>query len=160
MNCSSLPSESHVMSPMTAWLTGRSFEPMNRHHREELLDRPAVGNRLEQREVAEIGVRQQLVERLQVFRDFVHALGELVDLLADRPEQVFGVRALFERQVAAAEQVHGHVERLLRVVIGLERRALRDRVIGLDQVDQRLLELVLDRPWESFPRQSQSCPAR
>ena len=77
-------------------------------------------------------------------------LRELVDLLADRPEQVLGVRALLERQVAAAEQVHRHVERLLRVVIGLERVALRDRVVGLDQVDQRLLELVLDHRRESF----------
>ncbi len=51
--------------------------------------------------------------------------------------------ALLERQVAAAEQVHGHVERLLRVVIGLERVALADRVVGLDQVDERLLEVVL-----------------
>ena len=55
------------------------------------------------------------------------------------------MRALLERQVAAAEQVHRHVERLLRVVVRLERGALRHRVIRLDQVDERLLELVLDR---------------
>ena len=54
------------------------------------------------------------------------------------------MRALLERQVAAAEQVHRHVERLLRVVVGLERVALRDAVIRLEQVDERLLELVRD----------------
>ena len=86
-------------------------------------------------------------------------LRELVDLLADRPEQVLGVGALFERQVAAAEQVHRHVERLLRVVVGLERVALRDRVVGLDQIDERLLELVLAPCRESSPRQTRSCPS-
>ncbi len=66
-----------------------------------------------------------------------------MDLLADREVQVLGVRALLERQVAAAEQVHRHVQRLLRVVIRLDRVARGHAVIGLDQVHQRLLELVL-----------------
>ena len=52
------------------------------------------------------------------------------------------MRALLERQVAAAEQVHRHVERLLRVVVALERVARRQAVVGLDQVDERLLHLV------------------
>ena len=53
--------------------------------------------------------------------------------------------ALVERKVAAAEQVHRHVERLLRVVVALERVARVDVVVGLDQVDQRLLEVVARR---------------
>ena len=51
------------------------------------------------------------------------------------------MRALLERQVAAGEQVHRHVERLLRVVIALERVARRQVVVGLDQVDERLLHV-------------------
>src|SRR6185436_3292212 len=101
-------------------------EAVDRHHREELLDRPAVGDRLEQREVAEIGVRQQLFERLQILRHLRHALAQLVDLFANREIQVFRVGALLQRQVAAAEQVHRHVQRLLRVVVRLERVSLRD----------------------------------
>ena len=37
---------------------GSSFEPVDRHDREELVDRPGVGQRLEHREVAEVGVRR------------------------------------------------------------------------------------------------------
>ena len=63
----------------------------------------------------------------------------LLELGADRPEQVLGHAALLERQVAAVEQAERHVERLLRVVEGLERVAGRDVVVGLDEVDERLL---------------------
>ena len=42
-------------------------------------------------------------------------------LHADRPVQLLGLRALLERQVTGREQVDRHVERLLRVVIALER---------------------------------------
>ena len=69
-------------------------QAVNRHHREELLDRPAVGNRLEQREVAEVGVRQLLVEVLQVFRHLGHRLDDALELGADCPEQVLRHAAL------------------------------------------------------------------
>ena len=66
----------------------------------------------------------------------------LLQLGADRPEQVLGHAALLERQVAAVEQVERHVERLLRVVVALEHVARGDVVVGLDQIDQRLLPVV------------------
>ena len=116
-------------------------QPMDRHDREELLDRPAVGHRLKEREVAEIGVGQRLVEALEVFGQLVQRLGELPELHADRPIQVLGERALLERQIAAREQVHRHVERLLGVVVALQRVAGGQAVVGLDQVDQRLFHL-------------------
>ena len=37
-------------------------EPVDRHDREELVDRPAVGQRLEEREVAEVPVHERGVE--------------------------------------------------------------------------------------------------
>ena len=135
------------MSPSTACSRRPLVQPVDRHHREQLLDRPAVRNRLEQREVAEVGGRQLLVEVLQVLGHFVHLLHELLHLRADRPEQVSACAALLERQVAAAEQVQRHVQRLLRVVIALERVARRQVVERVDQVDQRLLDLFAVRRW-------------
>ena len=55
-----------------------------------------------------------------------------------------GLAALVERQVAARKQVHRHVERLLGVVVTLERVSGVDVLEGLEQVDDRLL-LLLDR---------------
>ena len=37
-------------------------EPMDRHDREELIDRPAVGQRLEEREVAEVPIHHRRIE--------------------------------------------------------------------------------------------------
>ena len=96
-------------------------QPVNGHHREQLLDRPAVGDRLEQREVAEIGVGQLLVQVLQILRHLGHRQHNLLQLRADRPEQVFRHASLIERQVAAVEEAERHVERLLGVVERLER---------------------------------------
>ena len=67
---------------------------------------------------------------------------ELAQLRADRPVERLGQAALSERQVAAVEQVERHVERLLRVVVALERVARRQVLIGLFQIDERLLEVV------------------
>ncbi len=121
----------------------RRVQPVDRHHREQLLDRPAVRARLEQREVAEVGVGHRVVEALQILRHVVHLRDQLAQLDEDRPVEVLGLAALLERQVAAAEQVQRHVERLLRVVVALERVAGVDRfVVGLEQVDDRLLRFV------------------
>ena len=134
------------MSPRTACCVGAHVQAVDRHHREQLLDRPAVGARLEQREVAEVRVRHRVVEPLQVLGDVVHAGDELLQLHEDRPVQVLGLAALLERQVAAAEQAERHVERLLRVVIALERVARAEVLVGLEQIDDRLLRFVgLDR---------------
>ena len=122
-------------------------EAMNGHHRKQLLDGPAVGDRLKQREVAEIGVRQRLVEVLQIFRHLVHRLHQLLQLHADRPVQVLGLRPLHEREVACRKQVDRHIERLLRVVIALE-RVFRVQVrVGLDEIDERLFHVRRGRRW-------------
>ncbi len=118
---------------------GRRVEHVNRHHREQLLDRPAVGTGLEEREIAEIRVGHRVVEALQVLRDVVHLRDEALELREDRPVQVLRLAALLERQIPAAEQAQRHVERLLRVVIALERVPRGEVLIGLEQIDQRLL---------------------
>ena len=114
-------------------------QPVNRHHRKELLDRPAVRARLEQREVAEVGLGHRVVEALQVLRHVVHERDQLAQLGEDGEVEVLGLAPLLEREVAAAEQVQRHVQRLLRVVKALERvtaRQVRERLV---QIDDRLL---------------------
>ncbi len=130
------------MSPRTACRDRGLVQPVNRHHGKELLDGPGIGNRLEEGEVAEVGVRQRVVEPLQVLGHLVHLLDELPQLGADRPVQRLGLAALLERQVAGVEQVQRHVERLLGVVEALERVAGVEAVVRLLQIDQRLLELL------------------
>ena len=130
------------MSPSTACCVGRSFRRWIGTTGEQLLDRPAVGNRLEQREVAEVRVRQHLVQVLEILGDFLELLRDALQLAADRPVECFGVHALFEREISAAEQVERHVERLLRVVEALLGVARRDAVVGFGQVDERLLQLA------------------
>ena len=61
---------------------------------------------------------------------------------ADRPVESFGDTRCCEREIAEAEQVERLVERLLRVVVALEQVLARDAVVGLDQVDERLLRLA------------------
>ena len=115
---------------------------MDRHHRKQLLDRPTVGNRLEQRKIAEISVGQQRVEPLQFLGHEFHLLRQLLDLVADGPEQILGQAPLIQRQVAAGEQVHRHVERLLGVVIAFQHVAHVEVLVRLEQVEQRLLDVV------------------
>ena len=86
-------------------------------------------------------VGQLLIQVLQVLRHFRHGLNDALEFGTDRPEEVFRHAALDERQIARIEQAQGHVERLLRVVIRLGGVARRHVVVGLDQVDERLLPL-------------------
>ena len=120
-------------------------EPVNRHDREELLDGPTVGHRLEQREVAEVRFAEQRVEVLQFLGHVFRLLEQPGDLAADRPEKVFRLAALFQRQVTAIKQPHRHVERLLRVVIAFEQVADRQIAVGVAEDLERLLDLAGER---------------
>ena len=54
------------MSASTARRGRLLVEPVDRHDREELVDGPDVGQRLEHREVAEVGVGERLLEALEL----------------------------------------------------------------------------------------------
>src|ERR1700686_1765347 len=94
---------------------------MNRHDREKLLDGPAVRHALKKREIAKVGAGQHGVEPLELFGKVLHVPRHLLDLAANRPEQILRNAALVERKITEAEQVQRRIERLLRVVIGLEK---------------------------------------
>src|SRR5665213_3513898 len=78
---------------------------MDRHDRKELIDRPAVGERLEEREVAEIPVYERRVEVRHDVLELVAMLLRHARNLVDRAEvEAFGERAIPEREHAAVEQ--------------------------------------------------------
>ena len=103
-----LPSESQVTSCSVPRRVGSSSQPVDRHDREELVDRPAVRQRLEEREVAEVAVDQRRLEvaddlgiRRLVVRD---QRGQRVQR---REVELLGVGPLAQREHAAGEQLLG-----------------------------------------------------
>src|SRR5712692_9006016 len=89
---------------------------MDGHDGKELLHGPTVRHALEQREVAEVRVGKQPVQALQLLREIVELLGQLLNPAADLPVDALRQAALCQRQVSQAEQVERGVERLLRIV--------------------------------------------
>ena len=79
-------------------------QAMNRHDRERLTDRPAVGQRLEDGEVAEVDVGERLVERRKLLRNHVQVACEIADPERQRPEDPLDVRPVLERHVAEGER--------------------------------------------------------
>ena len=74
--------------------SGAFVKPLDGHDGEELVDGPGVGERLEQREVAEILVCQQFVDVHQFLGNVLKALGEDVDFMTYAPVHglYFGAR--------------------------------------------------------------------
>ena len=122
--------------------TGLLVQPVNRHDGKQLLDRPAVRHALEQREVAEVRVRQHGVQAFQFFRKEIQFARHLLHLAADGPEEVLRNAALIERQIAEAEQIQRGIERLLRIVIGLQQIARIHRAQRFLEIDYGLLGIV------------------
>ena len=142
MNWSILPSESQVMSPRTARRVGDLVEAVDRHDREELLDRPAIGHRLEDREVAEVGVRQQRLQALQLLGHVIQLADDAQELAADGPEEPLGQGAVLDGQVAEVEQAQRLVHRLDGVVVALQDVLLRQVAVDAEQVGDRLRGVV------------------
>ena len=115
---------------------------MDGHDREQLVDGPAVGQRLEHREVAEVGVREDGLELLELLGNLVELAREVAHLGAGRPVQPFGEPAMLERQQAQLEHLQHLVARGLRVVIALDQAPLGDRAVGVEQVAHRLRQLA------------------
>ncbi len=123
---------------------GTLVQPVDRHDGKQLIDGPAVGQRLEHGEIAEVRIAQQAIELGQFFRHVVHAVDHAADLAGDGPEQVLGHGSLFQRQVAGAEQIDGRVEPLLGVVKRLEHVARLEFVERVVEVADRLWRRVGD----------------
>ena len=105
MNLSILPSLSQVRSAKTPRRVGLLVEAVDGHDREELLDRPVVGRRLEDGEVAVVGVGQPLLQRLQLVGHVGELAHDAQDLLAAVPEQALDARPGAQVEVAEGEEV-------------------------------------------------------
>ena len=73
MNLLILPSESQVISTSVPLRSGGVVEPMDRHDREELAERPVIEQRLEDGEVAEVLIAERRLEFLHFFRHVASA---------------------------------------------------------------------------------------
>jgi hypothetical protein len=129
---------------------GRFGEPVDGHQREELLDRPTVGHGLEEREIAEIGIRERCFEAFEILGHDVELLGHRQNPPADDPIEVLGEGPLFEGQVAEAEEVERGIERLLGVVEALEQVLHAQVLVGLHQVDDGLFGVVAEAVGDGF----------
>ncbi len=96
-------------------------QPVDRHHGEELVDRPGVGQRLEHGEVAEVGVRRAPLEPLELLRHLAagsRAMRRIFWQIAQKMSSA--THALLQRQVPEVEQLQA-------LVLVLERRRDRPR---------------------------------
>ena len=99
-------------------------KPLNRDDGEELVDGPEVGQRLEQREVAEVFVGQELGQRGEVLGHTFQAVGDVVHLAGDTPIKSLDFGPRFQVEQAEAEQVEGFLTDFLCVVPDFQGRAL------------------------------------
>ena len=63
-----------------------------------MIDRPAVGERLEQRKVAEVNVRQHVLEILKLLGRLAELAAAILDAPARRPVQALDQRAVGKRE--------------------------------------------------------------
>ena len=118
---------------------GTLVETLQRHDGEDLSHTPRIGQRLEEREVAEIFVCQQFVYLVQLLGHTFHLRGYAVYLARDRPVEFLDLGAGPEVDDAVREELERLVAYLLCVVPVLEGAALRQVVPYLVQVLDELV---------------------
>ena len=121
----------------------RAFvESLYGHDREELVDSPSVGQRLEEREVAEILVGKHLVQSAQFVGHVLHALSHAVHLAADAPVHALYLGACAQVDDAVREEIERLVAYLFGVVPVLEHRARAQIVPYLVEVLHELMVVL------------------
>ena len=122
---------------------------VQRHDRKQLPHGPGVGHRLEEGEVAEVRVRQRPLQAFQLLGHALQAVQRLVEARAAREEELLGLPAARQVEVAEVEQLLCLLAEFHGVVIRLE------QVVSVDEL-QRLVQLrndlviVLARRLDSF----------
>ena len=117
---------------------GLLVEPLDGHRREDLVDRPCVGEGLEDREVDEADVAEQLVEAVELIDGVGKSVADVAHAVAGGPEELLGGCALLERHVAETEEAGGFVAGLLGVVVAGDEILFVDRFERRDQIEQGL----------------------
>ncbi len=110
---------------------------MNRHDRKELIDCPAVGERLENAEIAEVAVDQPPLQLLDDVLVLLRVLRSYAGNLVERRRiQLIGNCTSAQGQHAAVEQVLRLLLGEGGVVIDLPNAALRQIVVAFAQLVQ------------------------
>ncbi len=138
MNWSILPSLSQVRSAKIAAARRPLVQPMDRHHGKQLLHGPVVRRRLEDREVAVVGVGEALLEVFEIVGDVGKLADDPQDLLAAIPEQPLDARPSAQVEVAEGEQRRGFLLELERVVVRLLDVLARDAGPDLGEILENL----------------------
>ena len=114
-------------------------QALQRDDGEQLVDGPRVGQRLEEREVAEILVGQQFIKALQFIWTMFHLLGQVVHLAAYAPVHTFNLGTCAQVDNAVREEVERLLTYLLSVVPVFQHGALVQVVPNLVKVFHQLV---------------------
>ena len=98
---------------------GQFQQPVQRHDREQLIDRPAVRNGLEYGEIAIIDVCDGTFNILQIRRKMLQLLFLFCDLMDGVPEDFFGECPFPQRDPAMLEHVADFIAVIEGVVVAL-----------------------------------------
>ena len=115
------------------------IQPLDRHDRENLIDRPRVRQRLEKREITEILISQQLVQLAKLIRCMFQAGSDLADLARHRPIQPLDLGAGLQIDNAMTEQIQCLLAYLLRIVPGFQHTALIQLIPNFIQFLHKLM---------------------
>src|SRR6185436_10621926 len=111
---------------------------MNRQYREELSDGPAIGHRLKDGVVAEVGIGDEALQVLQLIRNVVQLVDHLQHPAADGPVKAFRDASLLKGEIAEVEQIHGVFAQLKSVMIGFNKILLVNVPAGPEQTGEGL----------------------
>ena len=151
MNLEILPSESQVMSTMRAVAIRLRVEPVDRHDREQLPERPVIEQRLENGEVADVLIAERRLELLHFLRHVAQALVQGDDLLGELPVDALDLRFALEIEQPEREHLLRLFLDLLRIVQRLAPVVLPQLLLHVEDVADELvirfgeLELRLER---------------
>ena len=92
---------------------------------------PVIGHRLEEREVAVVGVGELLLEAFELVGDVGQVAHDLQDALARRPEELLDARPRLQIEDAEVERGDRFFLQLEGVVVRLLEVLPRDGLVGL-----------------------------
>ena len=122
---------------------GLFVEPLQRHHREHLVDGPGVGQRLEEREVAEVFLGQHPCHRGEFVGGMLHVAHDVVHVARHAPEEFLHQCACAQVDESQTKAVERLVANLQRVVPVLEQAGLVDFVPDFIQVFHQVVVVVV-----------------
>ena len=103
-----------------AFARGPFVQPLDRHDREKLAERPMVEQRLENGKIAEVLVTEGIFELLDILGNKLLSLETGDDIAADLPIKILDLRLVRQVQHAEREHMLGVLAAFKRVVVGFE----------------------------------------